>query len=110
MISDPVWTSPPKSFMMASPILITMHPAADSDQTAHMVMNMEGVQKRCLCSGEAMDYNISSYYELSVESKEESVCENVPDMYNVHLKKLHNIPSNIRLNLQPTTNHRIFFL
>jgi hypothetical protein len=81
-----VWTSPPKSFMMASPILITMHPAADSDQTAHMVMNMEGVQKRCLCSGEAMDYNISSYYELSVESTEESVCENVPDMYNVYLK------------------------
>jgi len=35
MISDPVWTSPPKSYLMASPILITMHPAADRDQMPH---------------------------------------------------------------------------
>ena len=48
MISDPVWTYPPKSFMMASPILITMHSAADIDQKAHMVMNMEGGTKTML--------------------------------------------------------------
>ena len=32
VISDPIWTFPPKSYLMVSPILITMHHAADHDQ------------------------------------------------------------------------------
>ena len=70
MISDPVWTSPPKSYLMASPILITMHPAADRDQMPHGGEHGRGDKNDALAPiwHNRIEYNICSCDELSVES------------------------------------------
>ena len=62
MISDPVWTSPPKSYLMASPILITMHPAADRDQMPHGGEHGRGDKNDALAlmAKLAIEYNICS--------------------------------------------------
>ena len=67
VISDPVWTSPPKSYLMASPILITMHPAADCDQMPHSGEHGRGDKNDALAPM-AQEMNICSCDELSVES------------------------------------------
>ncbi len=67
VISDPVWTSPPQSYLMASPILITMHPAADCDQMPHGGEHGKGDKNDALAPM-AQRLNICSCDELSVES------------------------------------------
>ena len=67
VIFDPVWTSPQKSYLMASPILITMHPAADRDQMPHGGEHGR-VDKNDALAPMEQGMNVCSCDELSVES------------------------------------------